>query len=400
MPATAESQSETTSESLCFYIRGADLTRLMRDWVLEGRWPQAMQLLCRDLEGMTWGYAVQILTGSHTLAGCSRDPEGVYLAEQDQEDEELLRYRRDLLWQWAGTVLWKTKYWQPYAMVTNWGRVDLCPKAANRWITNPFESAGQDHRYRSLYYMDDPLNDYPVALDIPNPEGGTCPMHVLWRQVSVPPIWLTPHHRWRDGYRETLQLGRIIEERGYAQLDSDYRARLEGRVLDDAEVINAKATSRKRHKRDTNPMAQLVEAAMLPIDPETHQSIIDNITGEQDTESPIEPDRKFASEYGWIVPDGRFFPCRFMEHNATAIRMWKHLFGDPPQARADPQKTGEAAGWIMVTRGQLTRDVTVSINGTPTTKQRAALKRWGREHYWDIDNLIEFDALTDPTEEK
>ena len=79
----------TKTHKMCFKIYGEDLVRLARSiWADDRRPDKALRIMVEGLMGMTEEIAVSILTGKKTLKGCSSDPKGVFMVDDDATETE------------------------------------------------------------------------------------------------------------------------------------------------------------------------------------------------------------------------------------------------------------------------------------------------------------------------
>lgn len=96
---------------------------------------------------------------------------------------------------------------------------------------------------------------------------------------------------------------------------------------------------------------------------------------ELDSRPTPPPDTKLEHEDGWVLPDGKFYPCGYMEHIWLAEKLGK------------PEREAEKAGWVKISHGldgtlyihRGERDVTQKQINTVfdwCTKHRKPLPHW------------------------
>jgi len=73
-------------EKLHFKLRGEDLTRIVRDLVLEEDWEHAITTLVTGLHGMTHDFAYAVLSGNKKLTG--DETAGIGLEDEDPKVTE------------------------------------------------------------------------------------------------------------------------------------------------------------------------------------------------------------------------------------------------------------------------------------------------------------------------
>ncbi|AFU88563.1 hypothetical protein CcrSwift_gp245 [Caulobacter phage CcrSwift] len=195
--------------SLSFRIEGAALVERARDRVIEGNWEHGLRILVEGLHGMSYELAIDILLGKHTLGGWSSDPEGVYLTDQDPEDETFKRYKETLDYQFAGVFkLDDGRIMRPYAVVDSFSKIDFDSRVRflrlaqgsdpvfsrpKRYHDPRAEINGEeiDWAYRALHYADEPTQDIVRLVRM---EGfhPTIRAAVLFKEVRDYPKLLLP----------------------------------------------------------------------------------------------------------------------------------------------------------------------------------------------------------------
>lgn len=91
-------------------------------------------------------------------------------------------------------------------------------------------------------------------------------------------------------------------------------------------------------------------------------------------EPPPEPDDNLDAKNGFILRDGKFYSCKYSEHNDLADRLLNHLgieYGH------DPGKEAENQGWAKCFHGLIKG---VLLTKKPTKKQRDTIMSWCSNH--------------------
>ena len=86
---------------------------------------------------------------------------------------------------------------------------------------------------------------------------------------------------------------------------------------------------------------------------------------ELETMPAPKPDRTFKSGDGWITPDGKFYPCRYMEHIWAAHKI-----------AGLEEKDAEKRGWIKLSDNIAMGKKVYEGGKKPTQKQRDTLFDW------------------------
>lgn len=103
------------------------------------------------------------------------------------------------------------------------------------------------------------------------------------------------------------------------------------------------------------------------------------IQGRIDREPCPEPDPELRSGAGYVLKDGRFYPCVYMGHSALASKLSEKL----GISEDDPEKGAERLGWVRVSTSP--RDHRASVVLSPiqpdmTVDQALTVKRWCDRH--------------------
>ena len=366
------------SRKVCFTITGEALTRLTRDLVCEGKWPEAVRTLVDGMHGMTYELAFRVLAGDAKFVGENNSVDLV-----DDDDQE---YRGRLLWLYAGIYrdASRNTYLQPYAFVSGWSAQDL--GGAPGGLTNKhrrqamqrrgplgtsWESA-DDKLYRSQHYMDDPVNDWAEVLYVDEKHDQRC---VLLRSVAQPPLWVEPHFDLQSALNAWLK---------YHELEE--RSALRGPFYDDAiderrEIREQAQRRREKPDKQTREKIRKQTAAALatdsPFTPDEAETILEGISGEADVDSVPERGNPEDSKHGYILRDGSFYPCKYMQHKALATRLLKHLHSVETD---DPDKEADKRGWVKVQIGMLDKMARVMAVRRMTEVQRKIALEWCVAH--------------------
>lgn len=89
------------------------------------------------------------------------------------------------------------------------------------------------------------------------------------------------------------------------------------------------------------------------------------------TEQKQVPDRTLKADYGWLLPDGKFYACKsVMEHIwlASVLR---------EQTTGNAERDAEKGGWIKI--GKSGNDVYVFVERAPTQRQIDTLFDWSHK---------------------
>ncbi|AFU86724.1 hypothetical protein D869_gp190 [Caulobacter phage CcrRogue] len=220
--------------TLSFRIEGAALVERARDRVIEGAWEHGLRILVEGLHGMTYEIAIDILMGKYTLGGWSSDPEGVYLTEQDPEDETFKRYKETFDFQFAGVFKDETgRIMRPYAIVDSYGKKDFDSKyrydhararGSDEFLSRPVryhDILGKDPidwAYRALHYANLPQQD--IVKRVKNPgdyHGSIQEMVALFEVIHDYPKLLLPYvtNSAQEAVDKATAAGRRLEKRGY-----------------------------------------------------------------------------------------------------------------------------------------------------------------------------------------
>jgi hypothetical protein len=102
---------------------------------------------------------------------------------------------------------------------------------------------------------------------------------------------------------------------------------------------------------------------------------IDALFGESSiVDSPL-PDRKFLRDAGYILPNGDFYVCKYMEHSELAATLLKHLYSLEVK---DPQIEADNRNWLRIQPSALEpgKYAIMSPKNRPTQAQERTLVDW------------------------
>lgn len=348
-----------TMEKLCFYIMGEDFSRLARSRLLEEDWTVGVRFIVDGLAGITSEHAYSILSGEKVLVGDSR--EGFDLVDWE-ECEEKSRYLESLNYLYGDLVSYNNKWWRPYAYVTSFGVEDMGddPKAMiPSWEQRKMSYADFEpvRRYtRVAHYADNPSKDLVFVYR----EKSELPKVVLFEKVDSPPLWVEN------------ELGGNNDEKG-AKAIRESKGRLQERGW------NQKYGHLYKHNKNYKPRSRKeIEEELAPI-------IEGNRICDMIDDKPEVTDVSY--DVGYILPDGRFFGCGYMQHRVLAERIYKHLYNAGQEVRniegtdIDAQQELEKIGVVTLFKSILMDSpVDTFCSKEITQKQRDTLWDWCQAH--------------------
>lgn len=212
-----------------FTIEGEFLSDHVRDRVKEGAWESALNLLVKDLDGMTHEIAIAILKGEATLTGASDDPEGLGLKRLPADGPLAKAMAESLQFQYGRTFRYREEYWKPYARVTSWGGEDqmFAQDVAHgrEWSKARIYNRAQERfsasgnpattEKRSLFYANDRVNDMLIVFTV----SKTQDVFILCEKAKMPPLWFEVPTGDPDVIlSKMLKEGLQLEERGACDL--------------------------------------------------------------------------------------------------------------------------------------------------------------------------------------
>jgi len=213
--------AEKTYQPLCFSIAGESITRLARDFVLEGRWTDAVTLLHEGIEGPTLNQHLSVLEGDFTFIGHSpRTPGGESTLDIAPEDPEITEdYKESVAFMYAGIYKVGSRFYRPYAVVNNYGINDLeaCDNIPLRTINGQAANMLLTQA-RGLHYANNRTTDRAAYMEyLFRPDMKKRSGTVLWQIVDIPPFWLRTFSYLEEALEDYLLKGQRLDERGHHQ---------------------------------------------------------------------------------------------------------------------------------------------------------------------------------------
>lgn len=388
--------------NLTFKISGRSVVDIAREKVMEGRWRSGLKLL-ECVNECTHEMAVLVLNGEKVFSGINSVR---YINETRKRKAE---YQKRFNFKFEHIVHDKksNRYFVPYAVVTSWCQEDYDHRHThdNRYVRS------DDKTMRSIFYMDDRVNDTARVLDCQfgDEVKGGC---VLWREIVDPPMWIDFFDgSYTEGWQTALytyQLnGNYLEERGGSQLrhvrnkaesynkqiiDNAVEDLVEDHESDDysktVDLIGPEdKKSRLASLAHSGLVPGLAEMMGIPDLAVAQQATLDYITGKQDTSSLPIPEDSYYSKHGYITTDGNFYPCNFHAHAALAKRIFEHLLNDKTEY-IDYEKAADAAGFIRLSRSMFDNTPSAFVYRTPTDAQEVAFRGWCRAQNVELELLV------------
>lgn len=348
--------------SMHFRISGEFVTQHVRSLCLEDTWDSALKFLLENMMGMTYEIAVGILKGETKLAGI----DSIQL-EIDNDQE----YKQELSWKFSG--IWRNgshgKCYKPYAKVTSWGHEDAhyaCRETGAGAPTMFSTHRNRWYRLRSSFYADDPAAD--VITDGKIADGSE--VTVLWKEVQLVPMWVTTHLRHQDALDNFLATGHDLNDRGAHKEYSGQRIAIE----------HKEEPKEPRKASGDDLLSSLTEQLHGVVKKDVLDGLLSN------SQSSLINSKSFDSQNGWILPDGRFFVCKYHEHAKFAIRLWQHLTGETV---TDGENIVEKAGWAKVRSGGFVdQQPAIELLNNPTDGQRQSIATWCRHHRLKFNDVV------------
>lgn len=390
-----------TTDTVNFKVGGDFITEHARDRVHDGVWEDALRFLGETFPTMSYDDRLAILKGDKALIGVNE----CELIDDPQDSEHYQRYMEHLRHEYCG-IYWNrthNTYFQPYARVVAWGSCDLLGPTVrsggpNRWLgvvasslSTKTHDVSWNKCWRSLAYANDPRND--MCTEESKHLAYKQKSLVLWKIVPAPPLWLPRHIETRHAYADYLEVRGLPDARGngygaYGTILRSVDDWEKAVIVQEAKSVEPVDEDEKAARAAETPKVSQTLATLMDI-PETMESTLEAILGEQDFDSPVEPDPLLSSNYAWVSPSGAFYGCRFHEHVALASRILKHVC-KRKRAVKDPDKTLEQKEkFLKISTSQVDdRLVYVGVVGKLTNEQRYTLFRWAKKNGHDAKELI------------
>lgn len=181
---------ERTPESVAFIVEMATVLQMAREKVLSNDWRGALRLVQSiATPPLDLDLAVGILKGELTLVGESPT---AYVDDADPNDPDLLRYLHTARWQKAGLWYRDGEFFQPYAAITGFYRVDETDALALLRDREDWTTLEGYRQMRARPYLRHPESDQ-VVFDIAEHP-------VVFKRVPDPAFWMpvftTPAEAW------------------------------------------------------------------------------------------------------------------------------------------------------------------------------------------------------------
>ncbi len=404
-------------ESLCFRITGEYLTRQARTFVLEGDWRRGLQLL-----DAAFGYD---MTGDDKYAVLSASKKLVGTNEVDLVDEDDAAGAAEYLTEVAGLYvgLLQTRrpngrrvYMRPYAYVTDWCSADMPGLLGTK---NVYEGIGYaankigvqqaTPEARSVRYMDDAVYDRAVSVAIDVEEGDRGGCIGLWKEVDAdPPPWIQvptadrplsafqkgTNPRWAASMQAVLDSSWHLERRGGSWLyerdpllEAQEKAYYEGR-WSKTKNLPQPTTTPEAPLISGGTVKALLEKSGLPERVVEKVAEVYEATGEDIT--PVATEQYALSEQAWITPDGRFWPCRYMQHKYLAVALMRHLHGEELEPMPAEDRAS-ALSWVKLTYGLVEdRPLLVAAGQRVTPEQFLTARLWCEAHNKSASDFSDF----------
>lgn len=194
-----------------FVVSGEFITEFARTRVLEREWDSAIEILT-NLHGITMDQIFSILRAQTKLVGDSTT--GINI-EPEVDCPEVQDYHEQLRWLYSGVWRHQGSFWEPYAIVTSWGREDMI---ASVGASIPFAPGGEKAFVHSSLHYADSGSDIATVEKTPDhwESPNTKTVDVLWRKLpSFPFLLIPPSHTSSEAFALFINTEKMIEERGY-----------------------------------------------------------------------------------------------------------------------------------------------------------------------------------------
>lgn len=195
------------SETVHFSITAEAMTRLARDMFLSDRPDKAYRLLTTGLIGNRGDLAVMaqdLLDGKVRLT--DDEDKGMGVEDEDLKDPEIIEYRKQVAFLYAGRICLKGVWVRPYAKVQGYGAEDYKYAMAKTKDCKPDGGHNGRGYWRAHYYADE--GDMVISIDRYDP-------YVLFQRCGPPPIWWQQITEAKDAVADLAAKGRELETRGY-----------------------------------------------------------------------------------------------------------------------------------------------------------------------------------------
>lgn len=275
-----------------FTITGDFVTRHAREFASEGDWEKAVHFLMTSLEGINYDHAIDIVSGKKKLTGQNSDIQLV----KDGADSKYLEHMK---WLYKGHVKIKNTWYSPYAYVSSFGPKDL-------WYDAPVSMQDLAQR-RARFYADDRIGDLVILCRLEWAEDFE--YNVLFKKVPPPPIWMFDEFLKR---KPQDVVSDPLENRGFM------------------EWFGKEGFGGMFEKKDSLGGAPVYA----------------EIPEKEEVPAPVVPDKEYASNFGWILPNGDFYGCEFHGHMARCCDIFSDVLKE--DVPGNPEKVADDRGWLKI----------------------------------------------------
>jgi len=331
--------------SVHFTVHGDFLTRHVRDLMREGNWMHALKTLSDGLVGITLEQCIEILEAKAKLEGVNE----VEMLPEDPENPEVIKYLEDLDWVYGcicrAPAFAKFDYYRPYAFVTNFGPHDLNADfgiCVNKPSTSRVANAKSLNR--ASFYLNDRLHDmtYYSSSKHKSMDGYQDALAFLLEPVRNPPFWRCTNRTIDEALANTIRFKKSLASFGAKQSGLQNCDHCLSASMDEED--------RKEYTEVVSTERSIVSmfADSMDIPEETIASILGE--GAENFNVKQEPDQTCKSPSGYILRDGSFFGCGYMQHPLLAEALFKYTLGETNFDEWDIQKVADKHGWLRVQR--------------------------------------------------
>lgn len=322
-----------------FSITGEHIYNIGRAFMIEGRWPKAIELFHKGLIGIDLDLVTHLCKGDLQLTGVD-DIEIVY--QPDRELQEILKKM------YSGILYRNGKYYRPYAKVTNYGPYDY-----KQLHYKPVHDEDEfTIEYRSHHYIRSIKTDIVVMSNVLGA--------ILLEEIPTIPFWLKTHTFIDRAVEEYEKCVSKLIETGHKEVfesDPDLASNLE--YLDPREFFH--------YIPSRAPTEEEIKKADLEM-------------------CPVVKSKGYNFEYAWLSPSGQFYPCKFGEHSLCASNI---VYLEYEQPDIDPEEFLEKAGWFKLTYGYYHgRHQCILGVGRLTENQRSSLFMWCHHNNQDYTEMV------------
>lgn len=346
-----------TKEPLYFSVTGEFITEHARDREIERGWGDALRFL-ETINGLDYEMRVGILAGRLRMVGNSRDG-SLDLVDDAEKERFSVTARR-----YAGIVRGNNRWVRPYAFVMTLSSTDH-----REWVrSQPWRARANPAEFwkeRSRHYCRNPTDEIHRAA-VPSRPDLPPPRMVIFEECGEPPPWWAARvWQWDDAVAQYEKHVRPLPDLSYTPGDEPARyAERPGAPPANLELI----ASLQRQGIGLEAAAGTVAAV-----------IGDNVLDE--SPDPVAVDE---ADHGYILGDGRFYPCAYHQH-AELARVLFEARGEMPE---DPEKAADAAGWVRIQTLDSTGPGGI-VCGRLTARQRATWEAWALAHGVKPSALVE-----------